>query len=256
VQKDGSLKRYLDYVEKIEIEDAFGFFQKSLVGAIASMPKDLIVSDKELATIVSGKKDRGYLERAALTPEMFEELKAYTAAELKALVRLMEKTERALIEADAESRTADLRRAGVDQAAIDANLNKRFRLLHLHGAGAAAQALLKVRLPSDPRPLLGNVAQTLGDLDALVRTIETAKPELKRDEALKQIALDPSAPLGPRALVWSTYAYFGGRIEAPMQGKDAWSALLERHFLRLSRADRQIALNGRRAMAAGFSPDA
>ena len=26
VQKDGSLKRYLDYVEKIEIEDAFGFF--------------------------------------------------------------------------------------------------------------------------------------------------------------------------------------------------------------------------------------
>jgi DNA polymerase type B, organellar and viral len=46
-----------------------------------------------------------------------------------------------------------------------------------------------------------------------------AEPGLKRDEALKQIALDPSAPPGPRALVWSTYAYFGARIEAPMQGK-------------------------------------
>jgi hypothetical protein len=219
VQKDGSLKRFLDYVEKIEIEDAYGFFQETLVGAIGSMPKDLIVSEKELAAIVSGKKDRGYLERAALTPEMFDQLKGYTGAELKALVRMVEETERALIEADAESRTADLKRAGADQAAIDADLKKRFKLLHLHGAGAAAQALLKVRLPSDPRPLLGNVAQTLGDLDALICAIETAQPGLKRDEALKQIALDPSAPPGPRALVWSTYAYFGGRIEAPMQGK-------------------------------------
>jgi hypothetical protein len=220
VQKDGSLKRYLDYVEKIEIEDAHGFFNNlSLVGAIGSMPKGLIVSDEELATIVSGKKDRGYLEREALTPERFDELKRYTGLELKALVRLVEETERALIEADAESRAADLRALGADQAAIDADLEKRYKLLHLHGAGAAAQAFLKVRLPSDPRPLLGNVAQTLGDLDALVSAIETAQPELKRDEALKQIALDPSAPPGPRALVWSTYAYFGGRIEAPMQGK-------------------------------------
>jgi hypothetical protein len=55
-QKDGSLKRYLDYIEKIEIEDAFGFFQKSPVGAIRNMPKDLIVSDEELAVIVTGKK--------------------------------------------------------------------------------------------------------------------------------------------------------------------------------------------------------
>jgi DNA polymerase type B, organellar and viral len=219
VQKDGSLKRYLDYVEKIEIEDAFGFFQKGLVEAIKSMPKDLIVSENELAAIVSGKKGRGYLERAALTPEMFDQLKGYTGAELKALVRMVEETERALIEADAESRAADLKRAGTNQAAIHADLEKRFKLLHLHGAGAAAQALLKVRLPSDPRPLLGNVAQTLRDLDALVSAVETAEPELKRDEGLKQIALDPFAPPGPRALVWSTYAYFGGRIEAPMQGK-------------------------------------
>ncbi len=110
VQKDGSLKRYLDYVEKIEIEDAHGFFNNlSLVGAIGSMPKGLIVSDEELATIVSGKKDRGYLEREALTPEKFDELKRYTGLELKALVRLVEETERALIEADAESRAADLR---------------------------------------------------------------------------------------------------------------------------------------------------
>jgi hypothetical protein len=220
VQNDGSQKRHLDYIDKIEIEDAFGFFQKSLVEAIRSMPKGLIVSDEELAAIVRGKKDRGYLERDALTPEMFDKLaRFYTGPELKALVRMMEETERALIEADAESRTADLRRAGVDQVAIDADLGKRFKLLHLHGAGAAAQALLKVRLPSDPRPLLGNVAQTLGDLNALVSAIEKAKPELKRDEALKQIALGLSAPPGPRALVWSTYAYFGGRIEAPMQGK-------------------------------------
>jgi hypothetical protein len=78
---------------------------------------------------------------------MFDQLKGYTGAELKALVRMVEETERALIEADAESRTADLKRAGADQAAIDADLKKRFKLLHLHGAGAAAQALLKVRLP-------------------------------------------------------------------------------------------------------------
>jgi hypothetical protein len=178
VQKDGSLKRYLDYVEKIEIEDAFGFFQKGLVEAIKSMPKDLIVSEKELAAIVSGKKDRGYLEREALTPEMFDKLaRDYTGPELKALVRMVEETERALIEADAESRTADLKRAGADQAAIDADLKKRYKLLHLHGAGAAAQALLKVRLPSDPRPLLGNVAQTLGDLDALVSAIGWPSPD-------------------------------------------------------------------------------
>ena len=220
MQKDGSLKRYLDYVEKIEIEDAFGFFNNlSLVGAIGSMPKGLIVSDEELATIVSGKKDRGYLEREALTPEKFDELKRYTGLELKALVRLVEETERALIEADAESRAADLRALGADQAAIDADLEKRYKLLHLHGAGAAAQALLKVRLPADPRPLLGNVAERLKDLDALVSAMQTAEPELKRDEALKRIALDSSAPPEPRALVWSTYAYFGGRIEAPMQGK-------------------------------------
>ena len=108
---------------------------------------------------------------------------------------------------------------GADQAAIDADLEKRYKLLHLHGAGAAAQALLKVRLPADPRALLGNVAERLKDLDALVSAMQTAEPELKRDEALKRIALDSSAPPGPRALVWSTYAYFGGRIEAPMQGK-------------------------------------
>jgi hypothetical protein len=35
-----------------------------------------------------------------------------------------------------------------------------------------------------------------------------------------------------------------------------WTAFHERHFFRLSRTDRQIALNGRGAMAAGFSPDA
>jgi hypothetical protein len=40
VQKDGSLKRYLDYVEKIEIEDAFGFFQKSLVNASNHPPAE------------------------------------------------------------------------------------------------------------------------------------------------------------------------------------------------------------------------
>ena len=131
----------------------------------------------------------------------------------------MEETERALIEADAESRAADLKRAGADQAAIDADLEKRFKLLHLHGAGAAAQALLKVRLPKDPRALLGNVAERLKELDALVSAMQRSEPELKRDEALKRIALDPSAPPGPRALVWSTYARFGGRIEAPMQGK-------------------------------------
>jgi hypothetical protein len=205
---------------------------------------------------VSGKKDRGYLEREALTPEKFDELKRYTGLELKALVRLVEETERALIEADAESRTADLKRAGVDQAAIDADLEKRYKLLHLHGAGAAAQAFLKVRLPSDPRPLLGNVAQSLRDLDALVSAIETAQPELKRDEALKQIALDPSAPPGPRALVWSTYAYFGGRIEAPMQGKTRGRLFSNDISSAYPRADCQIALDGRGAMAAGFSPDA
>jgi hypothetical protein len=153
VRKDGSLQRYLDYGEKIEIEDAFDFFQKSLVKAIGSMPKGLIISDDELAAIVRGKKDRGYLEREALTPEMFDKLaRHYTGPELKALVRLMEATERALIEADAESRAADLKRAGADQAAIDADLQKRFKLLHLHGAGAAAQARSKfVSLPTRVR---------------------------------------------------------------------------------------------------------
>jgi hypothetical protein len=45
------------------------------------------------------------------------------------------------------------------------------------------------------------VAEKLKELDALVIAMQTSEPELKRDEALKRIALDPSAPVEPRALV-------------------------------------------------------
>ena len=179
VQKNGSLKRYLDHAEKNEIEDAYGFFQNISLG-----PRNWKHAEgadrfrEELPAIVSGKKDRGDLEREALTPERFEELKRYTGLELKALVRMVEETERALIEADAESRAAHLRAPGVDQTAIDADLEKRYKLLHLHGAGAAAQALLKVRLPVDRAPS-GNVAERLEDLDALVSAIEDGRARIK-----------------------------------------------------------------------------
>ncbi len=218
MQKDGSLKRYLDYGEKIEIEDAFGFFNNSsLVGAIGSMPKGLIVSHEELATIVSGKKDRGYLEREALTPEKFDELKRYTGLELKALVRLVEETERALIEADAESRAADLKRAGADQAAIDADLEKRFKLLHLHGAGAAAQALLKVRLPEDPRALLGNVAERLKELDALVSAMLRGRARIEARRGAEANCARPLRPAwAPRARLVDLRSFRG-----PHRGPDA-----------------------------------
>jgi hypothetical protein len=55
--KRGALVQKLDFSEKIEIFDCFGFFQMSLVAAIRDTPG--AVTDAELDTIKSGKKERG-----------------------------------------------------------------------------------------------------------------------------------------------------------------------------------------------------
>ena len=76
--------RNLDYIEnsRICIYDAFGFFQQSLIGAIRDMPG--VVTDDELARIVANKKKRGFFKGSDM-----EELKRYTADELKALVNML-----------------------------------------------------------------------------------------------------------------------------------------------------------------------
>jgi hypothetical protein len=118
LDKNGESRRTVDWIERIVIYDAFGFFQASLVNAIGKMPG--VVSKEELAIIKAGKDERGRIELKDLGSEKFEELKRYTGLELKALTRMIEKTRQALRDADPE---------------------RPIKLRHLYGAGAAAQAL-------------------------------------------------------------------------------------------------------------------
>ena len=104
----------LDWIEKIEIFDCFGFFQMSLVAAIRDTPG--AVTKDELAVIMAGKKERGNFR-----VEDLEGIKTYTALELKALVNMMY-----------------ILRQGLLTAIPDRPINvKRW-----HGAGAIAKALL------------------------------------------------------------------------------------------------------------------
>jgi hypothetical protein len=112
--KRGALVQKLDFSEKIEIFDCFGFFQMSLVAAIRDTPG--AVTDAELDTIKSGKKERGNFRVEDLAG-----IKAYTTLELKALVNMM-----------------NILRRGLLTAIPDRPINVR----RWHGAGGIAKALL------------------------------------------------------------------------------------------------------------------
>jgi hypothetical protein len=81
-KKNGERTKIVDWIERIEIFDTFGFFQMSLVAAIENTPS--AATPGELDIIKTGKKERGNFKG-----EDIKGIKAYTTLELKALVRMM-----------------------------------------------------------------------------------------------------------------------------------------------------------------------
>jgi hypothetical protein len=199
LDKNGESRRTVDWIERIVIYDAIGFFQESLVNAIGKMPD--VVSKEELAIIKAGKDERGWIELKDLGPEKFEELRRYTGLELKALTRMVEKTRQALRDADPE---------------------RPIRLRHLHGAGAAAQALLSGRLSGEARSILGRIEtgkEDCGRSAALAEAAATEMAEETIERVLGEIApVSEENELYNNALTWSTHAFLGGRIELVKQG--------------------------------------
>lgn len=106
----------LNWIERIEVFDAFGFFQSSLVRAIEDMPG--AAPPDELAIIKAGKKERGNFK-----DEDIKAIKNYTGHELKALVRMM-----------------NILRDGLRNAIPD----KPIELTRWQGAGSIAEALIEL----------------------------------------------------------------------------------------------------------------
>ena len=117
--------------ERIEIFDTLGFFQSSFLKAVADFPG--VVTPEELKILVEGKADRG-----GFKGENIEAIKRYTAAELKALVRMM-----------------NILRTSLKEAIPDHPIE----LDNWWGAGAIAGALLKSYLGKNPRRFIGDVRE-------------------------------------------------------------------------------------------------
>ena len=117
-KKNGKRTKILDWIERIEIFDTFGFFQSSLVRAIEDMPG--AVTPEELGIIKAGKKERGNFKG-----EDIEGIKTYTAHELKALVNMMNI---------------------VREALRNAIPDKPIELKRWQGAGSIAEALMELYL--------------------------------------------------------------------------------------------------------------
>jgi hypothetical protein len=200
LDKNGETRRTVDWIERIIIYDAFGFFQTSLVNAIKKMPD--VVSKEELAIIKAGKDERGWIELKDLGPEKFEELKRYTGLELKALTRMMEKTRQALHDADPE---------------------RPIKLRHLYGAGAAAQALLLSRLSGEARSILGKIetgGEEYGRSAALTEAAVAETIEETVDRVLGEITpVSEENELYNKAIIWAIHAFHGGRNELIKQGR-------------------------------------
>jgi hypothetical protein len=155
-------RRAVDWVERVEIYDVHGFFQSSLLKAIEKFPG--VVTPDELETIKEGKKARG-----GFTAESLDMLKRYTGAELKALVRMMERL-----------------RSGFKFTNPVTGDEQQLEILNWWGAGAIAQALLKAFLGKKPTHILGDMS----------------KPWLAVDTAT-------GLESGADAVDWVTYARFG-----------------------------------------------
>jgi hypothetical protein len=109
--KDG--KMHIDHTSHIRIYDVFGFFDSSFSTVVKSMV-DNGRATKEEADFIAAMKDR----RDYFADEDIEQIKTYTALELRLLTRMM----------------GDLR---------DGFAEIGLHLRHWHGAGAAASALIE-----------------------------------------------------------------------------------------------------------------
>ncbi len=138
-KKDGEHTKIVDWVERIEIFDCFGFFQSSLVRAIEDMPG--AVTPEELATISAGKRERGNFKG-----EDIEGIKAYTTFELKALVRML-----------------NILREGLRNAIPD----KPIELTRWQGAGSVAEALIELFLcdGKKDKETRAHIRQLLGEFE-------------------------------------------------------------------------------------------
>lgn len=117
-KKNGERTQRLNWSERIEIFDTFGFFQSSLVRAIEDMPG--AATPEALAIIKAGKEKRGNFKG-----EDIEETKTYTAHELQALVKMM----------------------NIEREALrNAIPGKPIELRRWQGAGSIAEALLELYL--------------------------------------------------------------------------------------------------------------
>jgi hypothetical protein len=143
----GERRRAVDWIERIEIYDAHGFFQSSLLQAIEKFPG--VVTSAELEIIKKGKAERGTIAIEDVTPEILSALKKYTAAELKALSAMMEKL-----------------RGGFNYPDPVSGEEVQLKIRNWWGAGAIAQALLKQYLGPEPRAVLGDMSGPWFALDA------------------------------------------------------------------------------------------
>jgi hypothetical protein len=179
-KKTGQKQRNVDWIERIEIYDVHGFFQSSLLKAIEKFPD--AVTPTELELITEGKKARG-----AFTGESLDMLKRYTAAELKALVNMMENL-----------------RAGFKLIERATGQERQLEISNWWGAGAIAQVLLKNYLGKRPTHILGDMSKPWLALDA--------------GTGIECDANDGNGEYVADAVAWVTRAYFGGRIELCKQG--------------------------------------
>jgi DNA polymerase type B, organellar and viral len=179
-KRTGKRERYVNYVERIEIYDVHGFFQSSLLKAIENFPG--VVTADELELIKEGKKQRGAFVAADLPM-----LKRYTAAELKALASMMEKL-----------------RSGFKFTDPATGEERQLEISNWWGAGAIAQALLKMYLGKKPAHILGDMSKPWLAIDA--------QTGLERD------TFEDDGRYSADALAWVTHARFGGRIELCKQG--------------------------------------
>jgi hypothetical protein len=128
---DGKRVKHVSYSQRICIYDTFGFFQMAFTGALEGFPNAL--NKEEYDLVVANKAKRGRFK-----PEDIEEITRYTSLELKGLVNML-----------------DTIRASL-RTAIE---GKPIELSKWYGAGAIANAALKLFLGKDGTAHLGNMGQ-------------------------------------------------------------------------------------------------
>jgi hypothetical protein len=129
--KDENGVRKLNFNQRICIYDTFGFFQMAFTGALKGFPNALTKDEYDL--VAANKQKRGKFKA-----EDIEEIIRYTALELKGLVNMLDTIRNSLL------------------VAIE---GKPLELTQWYGAGAIANAALKLFLGEDAQAHLGDMAQ-------------------------------------------------------------------------------------------------